>query len=101
MAKIDLQKVIEVGLGAFTVSKDKIQELIDELVDEGEVTQREAKSFANKILDRVKKERDEIKKTIQEEVQSVVTKLGIVSKSDFKALEKKVSSIEKKLKSKS
>ena len=38
-----LQKIVYASIGAFTITKEKVEELVDELIKRGEVSQEESR----------------------------------------------------------
>ncbi|MDD3191074.1 MAG: phasin family protein [Candidatus Pacebacteria bacterium] len=97
MTKGLLEKIILSGLGLASLSQDKAQKMIDELVKEGEVSQKDGAIMVKKIMDGVEKNKKEIEKMTEKAVREVVTKINVPSKKDISALEKKIDDLNKKL----
>ncbi len=92
-----IKKSIYLGLGAATVTKEKIETLIDELVEKGQLTKDDKPKVVQDILDKIEKEEKEIKTKIDSTVKETMNKIGIVAKSDYDILLKRVEELEKKI----
>jgi polyhydroxyalkanoate synthesis regulator phasin len=100
MKKGLLEKVILSGLGLASLTQDKVQKLVDELVKEGEMSEKEGAVMAKKVIDNFEKSRKEMEVRVNKTVKEVVAKANIPSKKDIVALEKKIDELNKKLDSK-
>ncbi len=91
------KKAFLVGLGATAVTVEKIQELANELVERGEMTQKDAKSFSEDLKERAMKEKEQLEKkvkdTVETQLSSAVKSLGLVTKADFDKLKKELDSL--------
>ena len=92
-----IKKSIYLGLGAATVTKEKIETLIDELVEKGQLTKDDKPKVVQDILDKIEKEEKEIKTKIDDTVTEAMNKIGVVPKSEFDILLKRVEDLEKKI----
>jgi len=92
-----IKKSIYLGLGAATVTKEKIETLIDELVEKGQLTKDDKPKVVQDIFDKIEKEEKEIKTKIDSTVKETMNKIGIVAKSDYDILLKRVEELEKKI----
>ncbi len=97
MKKGLLEKVILSGLGLASLTQDKVQKLVDELVKEGELSDKDGALLAKKAMDSFEKSRKEMEKRTQMTVKEVVEKFDIPSKKEIAALEKKIDELTKKL----
>lgn len=78
-----LEKSINLGLGLFVYSREKIEELVDELVGKGEVAKKDARQFAVELVQRGEEQREELKKLIQSEVIKALENVNIAKKDDI------------------
>jgi len=90
-----IKKSIYLGLGAATVTKEKIESLVDELVEKGQLAKDDKPKAVQDILDKIEKEEKEIKIKIDDTVTETMNKIGIVAKSDYDTLLKRVEELEK------
>ncbi len=92
-------------LGAMSTIREETKKTVDELVEKGKSgAGRGAKGVAQAdravkdLVERGRREREELLTAIGKEVTKVLDTMGAVTKNDIRALEKKLASIERKLK---
>jgi polyhydroxyalkanoate synthesis regulator phasin len=78
-----LEKSINLGLGLMVYSREKIEELVEELVGKGEVAKKDARQFAGELVARGEEQREELKKLIQSEVIKALENVNIARKEDI------------------
>jgi len=78
-----LEKSIDLGLGLLLYSREKIEKLVEELVNKGEVAQKDAKDFVAQLVRQGQEQREELKKLIETEVAKVLNDLNIPKKEDL------------------
>ena len=96
-----MKKSLLAGIGAIAMTEDKIQELIDDFVQKGEISEKEGDSLVKEFRNAVDEQRAKISQTIDERVQCVLRDLHLVTKDDITDLEqhlkKDFSKIERRL----
>lgn len=98
-----LKNLLYLGAGAAFVTKEKIEELKNDLVDKGKLTQDEGKQFVDDLL----KKSDDIKGKFDEKINDVVTerldKMNVAKSDDIADLRAQIQElralVEKKHKS--
>lgn len=85
-----LKKAFALGLGITAVSRDVIQQFVDELVEKGEVAKSESKDVINRLIARGEEHQDELKGMVQEQVKKILADLNVATKQDLLDLEKKL-----------
>lgn len=71
------------GLTMFLYSKDKIEDIVDKMVEKGEISKYEAEDILQSFLKKAKQERDEIKKISKESISEYLDLNEYVKKSDL------------------
>jgi polyhydroxyalkanoate synthesis regulator phasin len=87
-----LKKALSLGLGITAVSREKIQQFVDELVDKGEMAQNESKDVVNRLIARGEEQKNEIKQMVQDQVKKILADLDVATKQDLLNLENKLNS---------
>ena len=95
-----IQKVINLGFGALIVTKENVEELIDEMVKKGEIKKDEAKAQVNELFKKVLSSKKEIETKIEKIVENVLHKLDIPTRNELQQMQKKLEEIIKRLESK-
>jgi|GEM_PF-7011901 len=78
-----LEKSMNFGLGFAAYSRDKIEELVEEMVKRGEVAQKDARGLAADLVKKGEEQRDDLKKLVADEVAAVFDKMDLARKSDI------------------
>ena len=78
------------GIGLLSMTHDKAQKIVDELIQRGEVQKGEAKDWVEQLVHRGEEERQAIRKLIHDEVKSALDELGLATKEDIQELAAKV-----------
>lgn len=86
------QKTINLGFGLFSYSREKIEELVDEMANRGEIAKSDSKNMVKELIKKGASEKEELKNLIREEFQNsfIFTNLpkkeDILTKDDIRAL---------------
>ncbi len=80
-------------VGALSLSREKIQETVDQFVARGELNLDEGKQLVDKLVKRGQEERESIRSLVRQEVQKAMGELELASHKDFEALNAKLDSL--------
>lgn len=102
MKKGLLETIILSGLGLASLTQEKAQKLVNELVKEGEMSEKDGAVLAKKAISNLEKGRKEMARQTEKIAKDVVGKItaDIPTKKEIAALDKKMDEINKKLDSK-
>ncbi len=92
-----LRKIGLLGLGIAVLTKEKAEEIANELIKKGEISQEEGVALAEDLLKQAEKQGTELNKKIDAQVKKTIKKINLASQDDIKSLEKKIKSLEKKI----
>ena len=95
-----IKKSIYLGMGAATVTKEKIESLVDELIEKGQLKKEEKPGVVKDLMDKIEKEERELTDKIKSEIQKSIEELGLATKKDIDELNKKLKNLEKMLSNK-
>jgi len=76
------EKSINLGLGLLLHSREKVEEVVEELVGRGEVAKKDARQFASKLMQRGEEQREELKNLIRSEVTKALDRVNVAKKED-------------------
>lgn len=91
-----LKKTVFAGIGAAVVTKERVQTMLSELVEQGKLTQEEAERMAEKIARDGKVEFERTKEKISDNFQEMFGRDKPIKESEFRKLEFRVSLLEEK-----
>lgn len=94
-----ISKAINLGFGALIVTKENVEELIDEMVKKGEIGKDEAKTQVNELFKKLSSSKQEIVSMIEKIVENVLHKLDIPTRNELQQMQKKLEEIIKRLQS--
>ncbi len=92
-----LKKIVSLGFGAMLVSKDKAEEVVNELVKKGELGQEEGKSLVRELMEKGEASVNELEGKIENIVKSVTEKLSLPSRKEFDELKAQVEELKEKI----
>ncbi len=92
-----LRKTLLMGIGAATLTKEKIDGLVDELVKKGEIASKEGPELVKEFLEESQKAKKELEKRVDEATQKALKKLNLASGTEMKELKARVKELEKRM----
>lgn len=91
-----LKKGLHLGIGAVSITRDKAEQLAQEMVKKGEITADEAKGLADQLVQRGEEERKNLRETVRHEFDKLRNEFKFVSKEEYERLEQRVKELEAK-----
>ncbi|MBN1465973.1 phasin family protein [candidate division KSB1 bacterium] len=91
------KKGVLMGLGALTMTKEKIEQAVDELIKKGELSQDERAKAIKDLLKKAEEQEKAFADRVSTEVNETIKKLGVITKKDLERLEKKIDELRKKM----
>ncbi|RKY69799.1 MAG: hypothetical protein DRP97_04865, partial [Candidatus Latescibacterota bacterium] len=81
-----IQKTILAGIGAATMTKEKVEGLVDELVKRGDIPSEDRPKIVQDLLTRVEENERLLEEKVQKSVEKAIGGLGIPTKAGLDAL---------------
>ena len=85
-----VEKSLLLGLGVLTLTRDKVVQFVDRLIEEGEVKPEEAPGIVDRLVARGKEEREELRRMVEQELDKVRTSMPRASRKDIEELSQKI-----------
>ncbi len=92
-----IKKTILTGLGLASLTKEKAENLVKDLIKEGEVSEGEGSKLVKELLKKVEDNKKTMEKKIEKTVCDVLKKMNIPNRKDITDLSSKIEKLEKKL----
>ena len=92
-----IEKGLLFGLGALTLTREKVARFVDKLIEEGEIKPEEAPGVIDRLVDRGKEEREELRRLVRQELDKTRASVTPVSRQDIKALNRRMDELAEKL----
>ncbi|MGO8760958.1 MAG: phasin family protein [Desulfobaccales bacterium] len=93
-----LQKAWLFGVGVFDFTKEKVEDLVKEMVRRGEITQQEGPEAVRQLLGKAQEAQQAMVAKVKELTKSALDEIKVAKASDLEALEARVAALEKALK---
>ena len=90
-------RVLLLGIGAASLTKDKIEELIDELVKKGQLTADEGREVVEEATKKAKQESSNIKEMAADTYQDTLRAMGIATRDHIDELDRRLDVLEAKV----
>ncbi len=91
----ELKKLMLATVGAATISLEKIDSTLNELVEKGKLSVKEGKELREELIRKNKKEEPET--LTRESLDSMIDSLNLVSKREVELLEEKIKLLEERV----
>ena len=85
-----LRKGLLAGIGVFSLSKERAEELVDELVKRGEVSKEEKAKVVKELVDKAEVRSKELAKKIDTQVKKTMTKMKTSRDKEIRTLQDKI-----------
>ncbi len=89
-----IHKTIMAGLGV----PEKINEVVDELVKKGELSESQGANLVKECSDKISRTGEEINRTVSDVIEKALEKMNIPTREDVDKLNKKIMSLSSKVK---
>ncbi len=89
------KKSVLMGLGVITITKEKAEQIVDELVKKGELAKDERSIAIQDLLKKAGEQEQILVDKVNTEVNKAIKKLGIPTNKDLERLEKKIDELKK------
>jgi len=77
-----MEKSLNFGLGLAVYSREKIEEMVEDMVRRGEVAQKDARQFAGDLVKKGEEQRNEMRRMIREEVAAALKEACVAGQGD-------------------
>jgi len=93
-----IKNVMCFGLGMAMFTKEKVEQMVTELVEKGEINKEESKKFIEQILEKGRATRKEVMEQIGKQISDTLEKLNIPKREEVESLRKEIKELKEELK---
>jgi polyhydroxyalkanoate synthesis regulator phasin len=93
-----LHKAWMFGLGVYDFSKERVEAVVQDMVQRGEISQQESPEAVKQLLAKAQDAQQALMDKVKELTQSAIDEINVAKVSDLEALEKRVAALEEALK---
>lgn len=87
------KKLFNLGLGAMVVTKEKAEEVINQMVEEGKIAEGQGKEIIDQLVERGQQQNKNLEEKISKAVEKAITELNLATKEDINNLSKEIDQI--------
>jgi polyhydroxyalkanoate synthesis regulator phasin len=84
------QQYLDAGRAWTQMTRKQAESVVGDLVKAGDLQQKRAKKAVDELLERSRKNAEELSKLVRHEIQSQISALGIATQEDLERLERKL-----------
>ncbi|MFQ5752170.1 MAG: phasin family protein [bacterium] len=92
-----LKKTMLAGLGIYSLTREKAQDLMTDLVKRGELSKDEGAKFVKAMMDKADEELTHLRNIIDQQVNQALSKFKPSYEDDFKKLHQKIDKLTKEV----
>jgi len=92
-----IEKSLLLGLGVLTLTRDKVVQFVNKMVEEGEVKAEEAPSIVDRLVARGEEDREALRKLVREELEKMRLNVPLASRREIEELGQKIDELTAKI----
>ncbi len=92
-----IRRLALAGIGVFSLTREKAEQVVKELVEKGQVSAEEARGVFRDLVEKGEQERAALAQTIRNEINRLREEVGFVTRQDWRALEERIRRLEAQL----
>ena len=92
-----VRKSLLTGVGLAAMTKDRVGELARELMEKGEMTEKEGKELLDELLERSEQAKNDLEARVEGIVRKVVDKIPVATKEEIAGLAERITNLEQKV----
>jgi poly(hydroxyalkanoate) granule-associated protein len=92
-----LRKVLLAGIGAVVIAQEEIEDLVNKLVERGEIAEKDGKKLVHEVMDKRKKEAEKAEDDVTKRIEDILDRMNVPTKADIDALGEKIAALTKKV----
>ncbi|AKB29320.1 hypothetical protein MSSAC_2903 [Methanosarcina siciliae C2J] len=95
--KESVRKLGLIGAGLWAMTEERVNELVKDLVDKGDISKEEGKKVVQDVLEESRKQRFDLEKKISDKMQETISKADVFTRKDMHELESRLEILEEEL----
>lgn len=89
-----LENLMEIGLGALTLTREKAERIVEQLVKLKEIPQEKGHEVLQRLMEKGREAREELGQLVRREVNEALEKAAIARTADIERLEQRIAALE-------
>jgi polyhydroxyalkanoate synthesis regulator phasin len=92
-----LKKGILIGIGAMSLTKDRIEELVEKVAEEGKLTEEEGRKLVKELLEKSENARKEFHDQVGKRVREILGSMDIPSREELQDIKARIEKLEDRI----
>ena len=92
-----VRRVLLAGIGAIALTQEQIEKFVDQLIERGEIAEKEGKTLLKEIMEKRKKDAEKAEDEFTTRMETVFKRLNVPTKNDIQKLTEEVNELSKKV----
>jgi polyhydroxyalkanoate synthesis regulator phasin len=92
-----IKKAVLTGVGIASLTKDKIEDLANELIDKGKMSQQEGEKLVQEMLSRADESRESMKSQTENLVKKTIAKMQLARIEDIELLKTEIEKLREEI----
>lgn len=97
MISDNIRRFLATGLGLAIFTKDRVTEIVNEMVQQGQVSREDGERLLDEVMRRAQEQGGEIRTLMNEGVNRVLERTGLARQTDVQELMQRIEELEAKL----
>lgn len=93
----NIRRFLATGLGLAIFTKDRVSEIINELVQQGQVSREEGERLLDEVIRRAQEQGSEIRSLVDQGIARILERTGLARQKDVQELMRRIEELEAKL----
>lgn len=93
----NIRRFLATGLGLAIFTKDRVSEIINELVQQGQVSREDGERLLDEVIRRAQEQGSEIRSLVNQGIDRVLERTGLARQKDVQELIRRMEELEAKL----
>lgn len=90
-----LRKTLLIGVGLVSVTREKIEEITDDLIKKGELSEKEGRDLLNEMLEKSREARKDLEARMEQIVADALNRFNIPTRKEIQELKQRIAVLEK------
>ena len=90
-----IKKTMLTGIGLALKTKDEVENLAEELIKQGKLSETEGRKFLEELRDKYEDSQKKLEKRVEKTVQELLKKANLVTSDELNALKKEIRELKK------
>jgi poly(hydroxyalkanoate) granule-associated protein len=90
-----IRKMTLAGAGLAIITTEKIQEMMDDLVKKGEMTEKEAREAVNEYVEKSKQAKKDLEEKVEQMITGLLNRMNIPTRKELDEIKERLERLEK------